>query len=128
MGKKVKRSHLAETPAWALSLMTLFAVIVLVFILQTFQLLDYSAIEIGFYIFFVIFNPVACFVICKTHPKSVWYTPVICNAVSILVAIFYPYTNPELSILIFMGSVFVLSVIGAIVGSRLGRHKINQVK
>lgn len=128
MEKRTKKSRLAEIPAWAMSLLTLIILIVLVFILKLFQLLEYDAFQIGLYIFYVMFLPIACFIICKTHPNSVWYTPVICNAVFLLVAIFYPYTNPDTSILIIMGSVFVLSVVGAIVGARIGRRRINQAK
>ena len=128
MEKRAKKSRLAEIPAWAMSLLTLIILIALVFILKSFQLLEYNAIEIGFYIFYVIFLPIACFIICKTHPNSVWYTPVICNVVFLLVVIFYPYTNPDTSVLIIMGSVFVLSVLGAIVGARIGQPKINKTK
>jgi hypothetical protein len=122
MEKKVTRSRLAGIPAWALSLMTLFASIGIIIILQTFQLFDYRTIEIVAIFIEAMFIVVACYYICRTHPTSFWYTPVICNAAGILVAIFYPYTNPEASILIFLGSVFVLSVIGSIVGARIGRR------
>lgn len=119
----MKRSRFAEIPAWALSLMTLFSLIILGFLLQLFQLFKYNAIEIGFYIFFVLFIPVACFFICRIHPKSVWYTPVICNTVGIILIISYLYANPDQSMLILLGSVLVLSGIGAIVGARIGRRK-----
>jgi hypothetical protein len=128
MKKKVTRPPLAGIPAWALSLLTLFASIGFIIILQIFHLLDYSAIEIVAVILYAVFIIVACYFICRTHPKSIWYTPVICNAGGILVAILYPYTNPEPSILIFMGSVFILAVIGAFVGARKGRRLIDQSK
>lgn len=128
MEKNAKISRLAEIPAWALSLLTLMILILLVFVLNLSQLLEYNAIQIGLSIFYFMILPIACFIICRTHPNSVWYTPLICNAVFLLVAIFYPYTNPDTSILIIMGSVFVLSVIGAIVGARIGQTKINKPK
>ena len=120
MNKKEINSRLVEIPAWGLSFLTLSTLFILVFLLKLFQLFQFRAIEIGFYIFYVLSLPFACFIICKSHPKSVWYTPVICNAVFILLVIFYQYTNPEKSVLILMGSVFALSIIGAIIGARKG--------
>ena len=130
MDKKAKKSLLAGIPAWALSLMTLFAPIVLGIILQEIHLFEYSAIEIGFYIFCFIFIIVACFFICRTHPKSVWYTPFICNAfiIIMLVVIALDYEARLLPYLISQSGLIVLSVIGAFVGARIGRLRIKQVK
>lgn len=121
-----KKSFLAGVPPWALSLLTLIALIIFGFLLRVSQLLQYSAVETGFYIFFAIGITVSCFFICREYPKSVWYTPLISNSISILVVIFYPYTNPGSSELIFIGSVFALSVLGAIAGARIGRNRSNQ--
>jgi hypothetical protein len=118
-----KKSFLAGVPAWALSLLTLVALIIIGFLLRISQLIQYSVVETGFYIFFAIGITVSCFFICREYPKSVWYTPLICNSIGILVAIFYPYTNPGSSELIFIGSVLALSVSGAIAGARIGRSR-----
>ena len=129
MGKKVKKSRLAGISAWAMSLMTLFILIILLILLEDPKSPGLSTIQIIGYIFCVILIVGACFIICMTHPKSVWYTPVICNAVSIMAIIVYIFTDlSPLSELIFWGSVFVLSVIGAIVGAKIGRGIINQAK
>jgi hypothetical protein len=129
MGKKAKKSRLAGVPPWALSLMTLFIPIVLVFILDEIHLFESSAIEIGFYIVCFIFIIVACFLICRTHPESVWYTPFICNAGIIinLVIIVLNYKARMLPLLISSIVLIVLSVIGALIGARIGR-KINQAE
>ena len=76
----------------------------------------------------VIILPAACFIICKTHPKSIWYSPLICNAFIIFSLITVSYSNPDLTLLIFLSGCIVLSVIGAIVGARIGRRLINQGK
>ena len=129
MGEKAKKSLLAKIPAWALSLMTLIALIILLVLLEDPKNLDLSTIQIIGYTISVILVTVACFIICKTHPKSIWYTIVICNLVSIQAIIVYVFTDlATLSELIFWGSLFVLSVTGAIVGARIGRRRINQVK
>jgi len=79
-------------------------------------------------IIYVIFLPAACFLICKTHPKSIWYSPLICNAFIVFSLITVSYSNPDLTLLIFLSACIVLSVIGAIVGARIGRRLINQGK
>ena len=123
MKKKAKKSRLAGIPAWALSLMTFFLSVGL------FGLPLPESIENIFgLIIYVIFLPAACFIICKTHPKSIWYTPFICNAFIIFLLISVSSSNPELTFLIFLSACIVLSVIGAFVGARIGRRKINQGK
>jgi len=119
MGKKAKKSRLAGTPAWALSSITLGISIILMVIFSESRFESFAAIFI--YIFIVI----AIFIICRTHPKSFWYTPIICNGLSIIVAILAPNIWTQ-QISILLGSSFVLSVIGAIVGARIGRHIINR--
>ena len=129
MEKKAKKPRLARIPAWAMSLITLFILFILLIFLEDPKNTGLSNIQIIGYIFCAILIVGACFIICMTHPKSVWYTPVICNAVSIMAIIMYVFTDlAPLSELIFWGSVFVLSVIGAIVGAKIGRRIINQAK
>jgi len=86
----------------------------------------YSSTEIITTIFYDILIAIACFFICRTHPKSVWYTPVICNALGIISAIFDPNFWTTSSTWIFWGGSFVLSIIGAIIGARIGRRIMNQ--
>ena len=126
MGKKAKKSRLAGIPAWALSLMTLFAS----FLLFGLELPLPESIDSNIFglIIYVIFLPAACFIICKTHPKSIWYTPFICNAFIIFLLITILYSTQELSFLILLSACIVLSVLGAFVGARIGRRLINQAK
>ena len=129
MRNKTIKSGLAGIPAWALSIMTLFALFILLFILEDPKSSSLSTFQIIGYTICVILITTACFIICRTHPKSIWYTPIICNAVGIMAIIMYVFTDlTPLSELIFWGSSCILSVIGAIVGARVGRSIINQVK
>jgi hypothetical protein len=131
MEKKAKRSRLAGVPAWALSILTLVALIILMSIFHDPKGHGDSTLEIIGYIVWGILITAACFIICRTHPKSVWYTPVICNAVgiaSVIVPIIYPEYWPPLSEWIFWVSSIVLSVTGAIIGAKIGRRMINQAK
>jgi hypothetical protein len=129
MGKKAKQSRLAGVPAWALSILTLIALIIILSIFHDPFGHGDSTVEITGYIVWDVLITTACFLICKAHPKSVWYTPAICNVVSIasvIVPIIYPEYWPPLSEWIFWTSSIVLSVTGAIIGARIGRRRINQ--
>jgi hypothetical protein len=72
---------------------------------------------------------IACFIICRIHPKSVWYTPVICS-IPIISSYFtmIPFSTHLKLVWIILGCGIVLSVMGSIVGARMGLHLSNQVK
>jgi hypothetical protein len=124
MEMKAKKSRLAGIPAWAFSLITLFVPLVLFELFEHSQLPKPVDTDLIFIIGYVIYVTAACFLICRTHPKSVWYTPLICNGFLIVFAMYT--TDP--TELIVMISIFVLSVIAAIVGARIGRLRINLAK
>jgi len=129
MEKKSKKSRLAEIPAWALSILTLVALIIIMSIFHDPFGHGDSTFEIIGYIVWDVFITAACFIICRAHPKSVRYTPVICNAVgiaSVIVPIIYPEYWPPLSEWIFWISSIVLSVVAAIIGARIGRRKLDK--
>ena len=64
---------------------------------------------------------VACFFICRTYPKSVWYTPIICNAIGILAAIIEPqFWVSSMWMPYSMG--WLLSVFGALGGAWIGHR------
>ena len=135
MEKKVKKSRLDGVPAWALSLMTLVVIIILLVILEDPKNTGYSTIQIIGYTFCAILITGACFFICRAHPESVWYTIVICNAVGILglisniaLTIVVPDYSTTLSEMILWGSIFVLSVIAAIIGAKIGQATTNPEK
>lgn len=129
MVKTVKKSRLAGVPAWALACLTFVATIGIFELLEHIPIPDslksIDAVDIELIIvviIYAIFLSIACFLICKTYPKSVWYTPLICNALIIFIVIM------DQEYWIFMISIIALSVIGAIVGARIGRSRINQAK
>ena len=75
----------------------------------------------------VIILTIACFAICKAYPKSVWYTPFLCNAQIVSSIVFgIPIWTGSLMVWIVLGIGVVLSVAGAIVGARIGRERIIQ--
>jgi len=130
MEKKAKKSRLAGIPAWAMSLMIFFVTIGLFELSEYIDLSKSVNTDIPALVAYVILLTASCFIICKTHPKSVWYTPLICNAfiIIMLVILVLDYEARILPYLISSIGLIVLSVIGAFVGAKIGRRKINQGK
>jgi hypothetical protein len=138
MEKKAKKSLLTGVPAWALSLMTFFATLIPLFIIHDYEIPGPPPNTIQIitdFTTYCILVPMACFFICRTFPKSVWYTPVICNTVGFLMFysfIIQPIFDPDdwitLSDMIIFGSNCILSITGAVVGARIGLHKMAQTE
>lgn len=138
MGKKDKKSVLTKIPAVGLSLMTFFASLFLAFLfdrISSTEMSVFSTTEIIPMIFYVIVIAGASFFICRTHPKSVWHTPFICNALGMLSGIFGalgasedPSFRLNSSFWIVVGGCLLLSVIGSIIGAQMGKRVINQAK
>ena len=139
MEKKANKPLLARIPAWVLSLITFFVSIIPLIVVNDPKSTSLDTIQIIGWIFNIFLVTVACFIICRTHPKSVWYTPVICNGVGILgiiATIFltfaftiagqdYGTTSTEWIVVV---SSVVFSVLAANVGVRKGMRRIYLVK
>ena len=69
------------------------------------------------YGFFIV---VACFFISRHNPKSLWYGPILCNAMSIIALITRPNSRG-----IAIPIVFILSLIAAISGAKVGKRSIS---
>ncbi len=126
--KGVKKSVLSEVPAWTLSLL------VFIFSLPLSITTYIPGFELAGMTFYCIVIAIACYLICRKYPESVWYTLLICNAQGILgiikmtlITIINPDNVPEQIISvnrwIFWGCCFLLSIIGAIIGAKIGRRK-----
>jgi len=125
METKVKTSFLYGIQPWALSLMTAFIGMLLLFLLAG-LLADVAKLgdngELVAYICYDILIAISCFFICRKSPESLWYVPILSNTVGIISAIIEPFfwITP---LWILFSSGWVLSVIGAIIGAVLGRQK-----
>lgn len=129
MGKKIKKLRLAELPAWALSLLTFFATIGIWVLFDYIQLPKPIDSDTTLLVFYILSLTTASFIICWRHPKSVWYTPFICNAMIIFILIFILIdlpSNPDIKGFIYLSCCVIFSVVGAFVGAKIGRRKINQ--
>ena len=70
-----------------------------------------------------IFVAMMCFKICKAHPKSVWYTPLVCNALTLIMGLNYFSGNLTLGqLLSTLGIGWVLSIIASILGANAGKR------
>lgn len=146
MEKTVKKSRLAGVPAWALSLLTSFATIGYVIIESNLamkrELADQGRVFIGpvrlsvfsDFMMFIVIIPTVIFIICRTHPKSVWYTPVLANAYGlgmgcmVLLSFIFHWDPISFSDWLLWGGTCVLSITGAIIGARTGRRRIHAAK
>ncbi|MDX8340895.1 hypothetical protein SLH46_16980 [Draconibacterium sp. IB214405] len=138
MGRKKQKPILSGVPAWALSLITALVSPFLLVVMGGISSIlapngtSSKLIEILFLSIYPILIAVACFFICKRHPESVWYTPIICNALLIFPVFLDPnfwklsfwtaeyWTGPP-SLWIFH-TAFLLAVIGAIAGAAVGKR------
>lgn len=129
MSIEAKTSGLARIPAVGLSVMTFFVSIFLAFILDRIsstELSAFSTTEIIPMILYVIVIAGASFFICRIHPKSVWYTPFICNALGIIIGVFGALDDPSFrtnsSFWIVLIGCILLSIVAAILGARTGSN------
>jgi hypothetical protein len=122
-----KKSFLADIPAWGLSLLTWVISFFLLFILAavstSLKMFSENFNELMAYILYFVFIIFACFAICKKYPRSVWYTPIICNITCLIAAFAEPnfWVSP---LGIVLGGGFVLSITGAVIGARKGQQLI----
>ncbi len=115
METKEKKSFLSRIPSWVLSIITAVLSFIFLFILA------YTVGEVIAYISYDIVIVFACFFICRENPNSVWYVPIICNAMGIIAAIVEPNFWITALWMIICGG-WVLSLIGAISGALMGRR------
>lgn len=124
MGKAGTNSKLAGISARTLSLITFFVSIPLLLAITSIPGIGSFALVI-----YGLLIAAACFYICMLHPKSFWYTLLICNAQGILsivqmtrMVLSTPDTTIPKGPWIFWGICFALSIIGAIIGTKIGRR------
>lgn len=82
-----------------------------------------SALIIGGFILsslvvYGIFIVVGCFFIGRFNPKSLWYGPILCNAMSIITFITRPNARADW---MYMCGILVFSFIGALAGAKTGK-------
>ena len=137
METQVKKSRLASTPDWAWASFTVMALVVILRIGHDPKSSDFGTLQILVWIAYLVVLSVACFLICRKYPKSVWYVPLISNIIGIIGL----FANIGMAIarailerghrttstewIFVIGSV-LLSVTAAIAGARIGQRKVDQ--
>jgi len=121
---ETKEKKLLGLSSWVLALLTAFLSPFFSFffteLLGPILTIDKDISEVIAYILLGIIIAAACYFICRHNPKSVWYVPIIANIPGIIAAIVEPnFWITYLWILICGG--WVLSVIAAIIGAKLGQ-------
>jgi len=122
-----KKSFLSGIPSWGLAGIALVAPIfftVVILILGDLLIgsrMDEDVADSIFYIILDLFIAVCCFYIIRHKPDSIWYIPILCNAIGIFAAIVEP--NFWISSLwMFICGGWVLSIIASIIGFMVGRR------
>ena len=119
-----KKGFLAGTPSWGLALITL---VILFSVFKTIidqytkngELDNTGIVALIIYCLILIIN---CFLIVKKNPKSIWYVPIICNTLTIAMALSDNFWTTELWK--FLGGGFVLSIIASIFGAIFGKMTV----
>lgn len=66
-----------------------------------------------------IFITIACFLLCRKYPISVWYAPIICNASSIMGSINEPdFWGPFILYVLGWGVSLSAGILGSVIGHR----------
>lgn len=125
------KSVFSRNPAWALSLITTGISLFLIFIYAGIfsglgSLFGISDEWLGNFIAYLstgITVAIICFFICKAHPKSIWYTPLISNIITLWSGLGNYITGSEfVNEALPFGIGFILSVIASIGGASLGKR------
>jgi hypothetical protein len=118
-----KKSLLSGIPPWGLAGLTFIASIMLFFVIGDLGGLLNINEDIGepiLYIIYGIFIAVCCFFIVRKDPESIWFVPIICNALGILIAI----TSTKFWIKsewIYLCIGWLLTIIASVIGYRIGK-------
>lgn len=116
---KEKKSLFARTPSWLLALLV-FIVAAVVFTISDSILTPHTETGLISHIINDLILAAGCFFIVRENPKSIWYVPLICNALLIQSSILETdFWKSLMYIPICAG--WVLSVIASIAGAMKGR-------
>ena len=125
-----QKKTLTYDPPWLWALITGILSLLLIFIIVGLvNLLGISSepnMEIGMNIAYLVTGLAVaymCYSICKIHPKSYWYTIIICNLTTIGVAL-DPSNNQDIWNMIMLGIGWMFSIVGMVIGTAKGKRDI----
>ncbi|MFZ4572379.1 MAG: hypothetical protein ACOYM0_14715 [Bacteroidales bacterium] len=125
MKTKENRLFLFDLPSWIQSILWVIISTLVLFGLgegvgNIFKINEDIAGAIPYVIFDVLIA-IGCFYIVKLNFKSIWYGPLICNAIGIIAALIEP-TFWKTSLWMLICSGWVLSIIASLLGAKAGRR------
>jgi hypothetical protein len=122
MKAKSRKSHTIPIPSWILSLLAILLIAIILGIINSSSISNSNWWSDNYsYITFGVLIAIACFFICWNDPKSVWYTPLLCNIWTPFIAIFDEgFWTTSLGVICISG--FCLSIITAIIGAKIGQR------
>jgi len=123
----MEHKYLFGVPSWVSSILvaTLSLILLIIFnsVLNSIIGIDKNISEGISYIIYGLIIGLACFFICKSDPKSIWYVPLLSNVGGTITAIVEPsFWITPLWIYISIG--WILSLIGSIMGTREGKRSV----
>lgn len=128
---KVKKSFIASTPSFALAIISAVVFTPVGFIVDE-LVHSFDPGGITAYALFGILSMTACYFIIKQHPKSVWYVPLIINALFILSAFVEPnfWKRPPdgkgIPMWVPIISGWILTIFASIIGVWQGNKKTDE--
>jgi hypothetical protein len=114
---KIKKSFIAGIRSTGFAFLTVILATILLFAIGEGTKLDDLA-----YVVFDLVIVVGCYFIVKQNPGSIWYVLIISNLAGIIPAIIEP-TFWKTTLWMFVCSGWVLSILAAIAGMRIGKKK-----
>jgi hypothetical protein len=115
-----KMSLLSDVPTWALAIL-IFIGVNIVYYVSDALLTPHSQTGIISNILNDILIAAGCFFLVRRNPKSIWYVPLMFNALLIISSIVEPNFWKTLMWISICGG-WVLSIIASIIGARVGRR------
>jgi len=125
METKKKKLFLAGVPSYALAIITLIGAFIVLFGVGTWvshSTIISEKIDQGItYVIFDVLIATGCYFIVRQNPRSIWYVPLICNALGIISAIVEPTFWVTSFWMLIIGG-WVLSLIASFLGMWVGRR------
>lgn len=122
-------SIISNKPAWIISVVTAAISFILPFVFAGIlaligSLFGITNVGLGNFLAYLltgVFVAMMCFFICKAHPKSIWYTPILCNSITLFAGLGNLIEgNPDVTLPFAMG--WVLSIIASLWGGNIGKR------
>jgi len=123
METKQKMTFLAKAPSSLLAVFV-FIIAAIIFVFTDSIWTPHTATGLKSHLINDLIIAIGCFFIVRLNPKSVWYVPIICNALLILASFAEPHFWESSMLLPICGG-WALSVLVSMIAAQLGKQKQN---